>query len=105
MPETADGEDDLTDITVDELLSFEPAAELVENEQASPVDTVSNDSQPAVEPSPVPAPEPQTQSSDAPKGTNATLVAPDKGFFEEPTRAVDIPKEKQGFFSRMFKNN
>ena len=86
--ESSDGiEDvsDMTDMTVEEILS-EPE-DAVEADSADSGETLQEDTQEAA-----------TEEIDPQSELNE-----ETSFFEEPSREVEIPKEKQGFFARLFK--
>ncbi len=76
----------MTDMTVEEILST--PEDTVESDIEDSAESVQEEPQELVA-----EPESNTQP-----GRNA-----ETSFFEEPTREVEIPKEKQGFFARLFK--
>ena len=75
----------MTDMTVEEILS-EPE-DAVEADSADSGETLQEDTQEAA-----------TEEIDPQSELNE-----ETSFFEEPSREVEIPKEKQGFFARLFK--
>ena len=87
--ESSDGiEDvsDMTDMTVEEILS-EPE-DAVEADNADSGETLQEDAQ---------------EATTEPENDSQSELNEETSFFEEPSREVEIPKEKQGFFARLFK--
>ena len=125
LDEEASDERPLTDYTVDELLAFddpvsnEPGLE-TENEAQNETEDVASMTDMTVEEilsTPEDAVESDIEdSAESVQEEPQELVAEpesntqpgsdtETSFFEEPTREVVIPKEKQGFFARLFKNS
>ena len=78
----------MTDTTVEEILST--PEDLVETDMEVSSESIQEESQ---------------ELAAEPESNTQTENDVETSFFEEPSREVVIPKEKQGFFARLFKNS